>query len=130
MVIKPTAIPELDQAIDSHARALLAADRDAAGRFVAERARESWRDAIGAAESKRPLESYEILARAKIGFQYVAKVRWAGARGLVVLQIRWSQDGDAGWRIVEVEDLSLKRSPWSDIPPLSAVLPRSGNGNA
>jgi hypothetical protein len=128
-MVKPKVVAELDQAIEAHAHAVLSGDREAAERFVTESGRGPWHDAIGAAESKRPLESFEVLARAKIGFQYVAKVRWASARGNVVLQIRWSRHGD-GWKIVDVEDLSIKRSPWSDIPPLSAVLPRSGNGNA
>lgn len=122
------AIPELDQAIEAHARAFLADDREAGERFVAERGLKSHRAAMAAAADRRPLASFEVLARAKIGFQFIAKVRWSGAAGKVVLHNRWSEERPGNWKIVEVEDLSSKRSPWSDIPPLGAA--RSGDSHA
>lgn len=122
-------VPELEQAIQAHADAFLGGSRDAAERFVAERGLETHRAAISSATDKRPLQSFEILACAKIGRQYIAKVRWTGAQGNFVSQNRWSEEGDRGWKIVEVEDLTAKRSPWSDIPRLTAA-PRSGGGHA
>jgi hypothetical protein len=122
-------VPGLEQAIQAHAEAFLAADRDGAERFAAERGLETHRAAMASAGEKRPFQSFEILARARIGHQYIAKIRWTGARGNFLSQNRWSQEGDRGWKIVEVEDLTAKRSPWSDIPPLAAA-PRSGDGHA
>jgi hypothetical protein len=123
--IKP--IPELEQAIEAHARAVLSDDRDAAEKFVAERGLESHRAAMAALAGLRPLDSSAVLARARIGFQYIGKVRFAGARGKAVWQGRWANQG--GWKIVEVEDLSGKRSAWSDIPPRTARA-EQGNGHA
>ncbi len=125
-------IPELDQAIEAYARAFAVGDRDGTERFVAERGIETHRAAMAAAADKRPLDSFELLARAKIGFHQIAKLRWTSPHGKVLLQVRWVQQpgpqSNPAWMVVEVEDLSLKRSPWSDIPPLAAL--RSGNGNA
>jgi len=127
-------IPELDNAVEAYARAFMAGDRDGAERFVTEAALEGHRAAMAAAVDKRPLDSFEVLARAKIGFQQIAKVCW-NSPGVkpnirnVLLQIRWSQQADKSWKIVDVEDLTVKRSPWADIPPLAAVM-GSGNGNA
>ena len=127
-------IPELDNAVEAYARAFMAGDRDGAERFVTEAGIEGHRAAMAAAADKRPLDSFEVLARAKIGFQQIAKVCW-NSPGVkpnvrnVLLQIRWSQQADKTWKIVDVEDLTVKRSPWADIPPLAAVM-GSGNGNA
>jgi len=127
-------IPELDNAVEAYARAFMAGDRDGAERFVTEAGLEGHRAAMAAAAGKRPLDSFEVLARAKIGFQQIAKVCW-NSPGVkpnirnVLLQIRWSQQADKSWKIVDVEDLTVKRSPWADIPPLAAVM-GSGNGNA
>ena len=127
-------IPELDNAVEAYARAFMAGDRDGAERFVTEAGLEGHRTAMAAAADKRPLDSFEVLARAKIGFQQIAKICWnspgakPGAKN-VLLQIRWSQQADKSWKIVDVEDLTVKRSPWADIPPLAAVM-GSGNGNA
>jgi hypothetical protein len=122
-------VPELEQAIEAHADAFLGCNPDAAERFVAERGLETHRAAMSSAAEKRPLQSLEILACAKIGRQYIAKVRWSGARGTFISQNRWSEEGDRGWKIVEVEDLTAKRSAWSDIPP-PATARRSGDGHA
>jgi hypothetical protein len=127
-------IPELDHAIETYAQAFMAGDRDGAEGLVAAAGLESHRAATAAAADKRPLDSFEVLARAKIGFQQIAKVCWnsPGAKPTfkkVLLQIRWSQQADNSWKIIDVEDLTVKRSPWADIPPLAAVM-GSGNGNA
>jgi len=129
LTIKRTPIPELDRDIEAYARAFLAGDRDGAERMVAEPGIESHRAAMAAAEPKRPFDSFELLARAKIGFQQVAKIRWTSRDGQpVLLQIRWGQQADRNWKILDVEDLTVKRSPWADIPPLAALMrPRNGN---
>jgi hypothetical protein len=118
-------IPDLDAAIEAHAKAFLAGDENAAEQFVAPRGLETHRASAAHALSKRPFASFETLARAKIGFQYISKMRWNGAHGRVVHQNRWSQEDSGKWKIVEVEDLSEKRSAWSDIPPLQPAASRS-----
>ena len=98
-------IPELDNAVEAYARAFIAGDRDGAERFVTEAGLEGHRAAMAAAADKRPLDSFEVLARAKIGFQQIAKICW-NSPGVkpgvkpnvknVLLQIRWSQQADQG----------------------------------
>ena len=106
---------ELREAFEAYARAVLAsdlADDPAVEEFVAVRARESHRGALAKIAAAGPLSGYSILARARLGFHYVIKVRFSAAGGSeVTLQNRWCDEKSAGWRIVEVEDLGL-RSPW------------------
>ena len=99
-------IPELDNAVEAYARAFMAGDRHGAERFVTEAGIEGHRSAMAAAADQLPLDSFEVLARAKIGFQQIAKVCWnspgakPGAKK-VLLQIRWSQQADKTWKILE-----------------------------
>jgi hypothetical protein len=119
-MIEPPA--ELRAAISDHLSALADADTNRAERFVADRARDAHRKfAEQAARAFKPI-SVEALGLGKIGTQYVSKLRVeSGAIRLTAL-FRWRAEDDGRWRIVEVEDLSGKRSPWSDVPdPASAA---------
>jgi hypothetical protein len=60
----------------------------------------------------RPIIRFELLARARLAFQYLMKIRFHGPREeSVTLQSRWRLDYEGSWRIVEIEDVSA-RSPW------------------
>lgn len=114
---EPDKVPELDEAIVLHARAVAAGESEAAEKYVTSAAMESHRALFQGVSSADASNSFEELGRARIGFQYVSKMRFTlGDRKLPVL-IRWKHDEDGAWRIAETEDLSVKRSPWSDIQP-------------
>ena len=106
--------PELDQRIAQHARALIASDDRAAEAIVTPAGLATWRSVAAAISARRPLDRYELLACAKIGMQFIAKTRFSTASGLLTLLIRWTQT-DGRWMIAEVEDISGKHSPWSDL---------------
>ncbi len=122
--------PELDQAIDAHARAIVAGNLDAAGAFVSPGAREAHRELAAQFIGGGALEGFELPGRAKIGFQYMSRVRFLrGAQTLLAL-IRWRLE-DGRWMIASVEDMSNKRSAWSDIeppPPYAGSAARTENG--
>ena len=63
----------------------------------------------------------EPLALAKIGAQYMSKMGIETAGGKRRVLFRWRREDDGRWLIAEVEDISEKRSPWSDIPDLVAA---------
>jgi hypothetical protein len=104
--------PELAATIDAHARAVVAGDTDGAEACVGNSAIEAHRAAIARIASMRPVLRFTVIARARMGLQYIVKVRFEGAAGAVTMQNRWGQGDDGVWRIVEVEDLGL-RSPWT-----------------
>src|SRR6266436_3616406 len=112
---------ELSEAIAGHSRAIAAGEIAAAEKFA-------HRDAIGAyrevaAEISRlagPLV-VEDLALAKIGAQYISKLRIVGAGGYRRVLYRWRRESDGKWVIAGVEDTTNKRSPWSDVPTLAAA---------
>jgi hypothetical protein len=74
----------------------------------------------------------EKLALAKVGFQYISKLRFTNANAMRRVLYRWRKEADGKWRVVSVEDTTGKRSSWSDIPNLAAAVAqaRAGNGNA
>jgi hypothetical protein len=104
--------PDLEAAIVAHAAALVAGDDRLAASFVAERAAAAANAALERSISMRPLRDFAIIARARLGFQYVVKVRLTCATGMIVtLQCRWSQESAGLWQLIEIEDTGL-RSPW------------------
>ena len=110
--VKRTVFPaELADAVAAHATALVAGDDGGAAKFVNDRAAAAFGAAIKRGASMRPFKGYEVIARARLGFQYIVKVRVHGAAGDLTLQNRWHEEGNGDWRIVEVEDLGLQ-SPW------------------
>src|SRR5208283_6123020 len=131
-MIHQDKITELREAIATHATALAAGESAAAEKFALPVALEEYRQA--AAEIARipaPVK-VEALALAKVGFQYISKLRFTGAGAMRRVLYRWRKEADGKWLIVAVEDTTGKRSPWSDIPDLAAAAAqaRAGNGNA
>jgi hypothetical protein len=123
---------ELRAAIAAHGKALAAGETGAAERFAHRDAIDAYREV--AAEIARldgPL-AVEDLALAKIGVQYISKIRIIGAVKYRRVLYRWRKELDGKWVIAGVEDTTNKRSPWSDVPTLAAAAAqaRAGNGNA
>ncbi len=118
-------VPGLDERIAQHARAVVAGDLAAAESLVAPSGLDSWRAASATLKQVSP-GRHELLACAKIGMQYIAKIRFHGA-GAATLLIRWKNSGGK-WVIAEAEDVTAKRSPWSDIPHYTRE--RGGETNA
>ena len=131
-MINQDKITELREAIEAQAAALASGDRAAAEKFALPVVIEAYRQA--AAEIARipaPVK-VEALALAKVGFQYISKLRFTGAGAMRRVLYRWRKEADGKWLIVGVEDTTDKRSPWSDVPNLAAAVAqaRAGNGNA
>jgi len=120
-------VPELDERIAEHARVLIASDDGAAEAMVTPAGLATWRAVAATITARRPLEGYDLLACAKIGMQFMAKTRFSGSGGPLTLLIRWKQT-DGKWMIAEAEDISDKRSPWSDLQHYSRE--RGGATNA
>jgi hypothetical protein len=111
---------ELEEAIAEHAAAIVAGDENRSAKFVDDvaKAQSSPTTEIvesGAIwESAKPsgkFTSYEVIARARLGFQYLVKLRLRGVDGDMNLQNRWHQTKGGDWRIVETEDIG-SQSPW------------------
>jgi hypothetical protein len=111
--VKRTGLPlELEAAVAAHAAALVAGDDCGAASFVEERAAGAADAAIARAASMRPFRGFEVIARARLGFQYIVKLRLAGVAGaMMTLQNRWHRESGGAWRLIEIEDAGL-RSPW------------------
>ncbi len=125
-------IDDLREAIAAHAAALGAGDSARAEAFALPQALETHRQAAAEiARIPQPVK-VEVLALAKVGFQYISKLRFTGAGAMRRVLYRWRKEPDGKWLIVSVEDTTGKRSPWSDIPDLAAAAAqaRAGNGNA
>lgn len=107
--------PELDKAIEDHARAIVAGDIVSAEAFLSDDARAS-HSRFASKIVKGSIKEFIALGRSRIGFQHISKVRFlTGGEPLLILN-RWREENGA-WRIASTEDLSGKRSPWSDIEP-------------
>jgi hypothetical protein len=125
-------ITELREAIESHAIALAAGDTARAEAFALPGALEAHRSAAAEiARIPKPV-AVEKLALAKVGYQYMSKIRFTGGGAMRRVLYRWRKEADGRWLIVAVEDTTGKRSPWSDIPDLAAAAAqaKAGNGNA
>ncbi len=118
-----TQVPELDRVIAEHARAIESGAP--LGGFVAADAREAYRNVMDAVLKDGALSGFRPIGKARIGFHYISKIRFDRAGSAVTLLNRWRNE-DGEWRIVEVTDLSAKRSGWSEDAP----APRTENGHA
>src|ERR1700730_3257613 len=112
---------ELRAAIAAHAKALGAGETAAAETFAQPGAIDAYREV--AAEIARVAEPRRVedLALAKIGAQYISKIRIVGAGSHRRVLYRWRREVDGAWVIAGVEDTTNKRSPWSDVPTLAAA---------
>jgi hypothetical protein len=125
-------ITDLREAIASHAEALASCEIAAAERFALPQALETHRQAATEITRLPKPVNVETLALAKIGFQYISKLRFTNGGAMRRVLYRWRKEADGKWLIVSVEDTTGKRSSWSDIPELAAAVAqaRAGNGNA
>jgi hypothetical protein len=115
---------DLIDAAQAHAHAMATGEADAAAGFVDARAEQTHRAALARISMLRRPVDFEIIARARLGFHFIIKVRFRGDNGdSATFQNRWRQEDGSKWRIIEVEDLGLK-SPWQK--PEKPVV----NGNA
>ena len=113
---------DLNAAVEEHARAIAGGDGEAAAAFVEARARQAHEAALARISALGRIAGFEIIARARLGFHYLVKVRFHGASGgAVALQNRWRQEDGPKWRIAEVDDLGVQ-SPWKkpDKPMVNA----------
>jgi hypothetical protein len=108
-------VPELLEAIAAHARAIVAGDVSAAEGAVRPAALQAYRLALDAAASVGPFSAYATTALARLGTQYIAKVRFGGAQGSALMQIRWARAGDGRWQIAEAEYFPPGYTPWSGV---------------
>jgi hypothetical protein len=125
-------ITDLRDAIATHGAALAAGDSAKAEAFVLPVAIETHRQAaVEIARIEQP-RKVETLALAKIGFQYISKIRFTNGGAMRRVLYRWRKEAEGKWVIVSVEDTTGKRSSWSDIPDLAAAIAqvRAENGNA
>jgi hypothetical protein len=115
--------PELDKAIDAHANAIMSGDASGAKAFLssANQAHDEFVSKIAKGTVKEIIK----LGRARIGMQHMSKIRFLTEGAPLLMVNRWREENGA-WRIADSEDLSGKRSPWSDIEVPTAL--RSANG--
>jgi hypothetical protein len=118
--------PELEKSIESHARAIAAGDTRAAKAFLSTNANQSHDEFVSKIE-KGGIKSFIKLGRARIGMQHMSKIRFITDGAPLLMVNRWREENGT-WRIADSEDLSGKRSPWSDIEIPAAL--RSANGAA
>jgi hypothetical protein len=114
----------LYQAISAYAEATMTGDANAVARMVVAETLASQCEAFARAAEKRPWDSYELIARARLGHQYIAKVRFHGPHGDLTLQCRWREAAGGGWQIAEIADIGL-RSPWLKPPPGERVMSKA-----
>jgi len=112
--------PELEAAVTAHAAAIMAGDDRGAANFVDDSAAASAHALIVRAASMRPFSGAEVVARARLGFHYIVKLRLTGGAGAILtLQNRWHRDHGGAWRLLEVEDAGAQ-SPWKK--PVEKVM--------
>jgi hypothetical protein len=116
----------LYEAITVYAKAVMKGDADAGSKIVAAEAFPSHQEAFARAAEKQPWDHYELIARARLGFQYIAKVRFHGSQGDLTLQCRWRETAEGAWQIAEIADVGL-RSPWLKPDPAESAM-RKANG--
>jgi hypothetical protein len=122
----------LAEAIAAHALAVRAGDAGAAESYVTPAALEAYRLAMNEVMALGPFDRHEAPALARLGTDYISKVRFAGARGNAVMQIRWRRDGASRWRIAEAEYFAPGRTPWTGVGRSRVVAwqtPTSEGGN-
>jgi hypothetical protein len=101
----------LGQAMATYADAIIRGDTEAGLLWVGPSALETHREAFERAQRMQPFDGFEVIARARLGFQYIMKVRFHGAEHEMTLQCRWREENGGGWRVAELDDVGL-RSPW------------------
>jgi len=118
--------PELEDAIERHARAIVAGDRSAAKTFLSSAASQP-HDEFVSKIAKGRIKGFIKLGRARIGMQHMSKIRFITDGEPLLMVNRWREENGT-WRIADSEDLSGKRSPWSDIEIPEALRSANGTG--
>lgn len=116
----------LSEAVAAYADALVRGDAEAGLRLVAAGALAAHHEAFERAQRMGPYNGFEVIARARLGFQYIAKVRFHASEHDLTLQCRWREENGGGWRIAEIDDVG-RRSPWLK-PESGAPGTRTANG--
>lgn len=106
-------VAELKDQIAAHAGAVIAGNHAAADAFVLPAKLDAWSAIAASLKQLRP-KDFELMACARIGQHFMAKTRFNGPAGSVTLLVRW-KNADGQWKIADAEDITGKRSPWSDI---------------
>ena len=119
-------IPALEESIAAFIDALSRGDVRAAETLVAAQARQAFSEIAGAALAKGPAQKPERIGFARIGFHYMMKVSLLSVGAQVTWLLRWREENGA-WRLASIEDLTTKRSPWSDVPTLANARREVGN---
>jgi hypothetical protein len=111
-------IPELDQRIAAHANAIASGDAAAAEKFVSSAGAGEHREIVARYVGGGRISEVRSMGKAKIGFQYMSKLWFTRGGERLVMLNRWRNE-EGQWCIASSEDLTGKRSPWSDIekPP-------------
>jgi hypothetical protein len=117
--------PDLDKSIDAHARAIASGDLATAKTFLSGAIQSH--DAFVSKIVKGSIKETIKLGRARIGNQHMSKIRFITDGEPLLMVNRWREE-NGGWRIADSEDLSGKRSPWSDIEVPKEL--RTANGAA
>ena len=125
---------ELHSAIAAHLSAIAELDVAGAEKFVATNSTtlEAYRQAASEiAKLPTPIK-VEALGLARIGRHFMSKLKIGSDSQTLKFLYRWRQERDGKWLIVAVEDISNKRSSWSDVPDLKTAVAqvRAENGNA
>ena len=116
--------PELEKAIDAHARAVAAGDLSSARGFLSSGNNDP-HDQFVSKVKPGSIKEIVKLGRARIGAQHMSKIRFLTDGEPLLMVNRWREE-NGSWRIADSEDLSGKRSPWSDIEVPAGL--RSANG--
>lgn len=114
-------------AIGAYAQAIMRGDENAGSKFVTAepQALASNRATFERSARQGPWHGFELIARARLGFQFIVKIRLHGPCGDLTLQCRWREE-EGIWRIAEIADVGL-RSPWLK-PDSSAATAGNANG--
>ncbi|HLI81483.1 MAG TPA: hypothetical protein VKV03_15950 [Candidatus Binataceae bacterium] len=116
--------PELEKSIDAHAKAIVSGDLQVAKSYLSANPSRS-HDEFVSKIAKGSIKSFVKLGRARIGMQHMSKIRFITDGEPLLMVNRWREENGT-WRIADSEDISGKRSPWSDIEVPAAL--RSANG--